>query len=274
MDEPRDRRAREFRALHQRGAPLLLANVWDAGSARLFEAAGARAIATTSAGLAWSRGYADGDRLPARVLAVAVGEIARVLSVPLTVDVEGGYSSDPRAVGETLSAVLDAGAIGINIEDGAGSPDLLCAKLAAAREAATRAGVDLFINARTDVYLRGLVPPERAMAEVVERGRRYRSAGADGLFVPELVDASAIRAIVDRVELPLNVMVRPTLPPVAELSALGVSRVSAGSAIAQAAYAVGRRAAHQLLTEGRYDAMFETTASYGELNALYSPAVA
>lgn len=104
-------RAREFRRLHQAGSPLLLPNAWDAGSARLIEACGAAAVATTSAGLAWSRGYPDGDRLPPRVLAAAVAEIARVLSVPLSVDVEGGYSEDPRGAAENVRALLDAGAV-------------------------------------------------------------------------------------------------------------------------------------------------------------------
>jgi 2-methylisocitrate lyase-like PEP mutase family enzyme len=191
-----------------------------------------------------------------------------VISVPLTVDIEGGYSNDPSKVGENVAAVIAAGAVGINIEDGAGTPDLLCAKIAAAKSAAARAGVDFFVNARTDVLLRGLVPPERAVGETLERARRYRDAGCDGLFVPYLSDAAAIRAIVGGTDLPLNVMVLPTLPTVAELGALGVRRVSAGSAIAQAAYGVAARAAKQLLDEGRYDAMFENSAAYGEMNEL------
>jgi 2-methylisocitrate lyase-like PEP mutase family enzyme len=263
--------ATAFRQLHQPGQPLLLPNAWDAGSARLIESCGAAAIATTSAGLAWSRGYPDGDVVPPRVLAAAVADIARVLAVPLTVDIEGGYSADPRAVGDTVAAVVDAGGVGINIEDGGGSPDLLCAKIAAAKTAAARAGIDLFVNARTDVYLRALVPAERALAETVERAGRYREAGCDGVFVPALVDPDTIRSLVAAIALPLNVMVRPNLPPVAELRKLGVARVSAGSAIAQAAYGIARRGATQFLGEGRYDAMFETTAAYADMNALFSP---
>jgi 2-methylisocitrate lyase-like PEP mutase family enzyme len=263
-------RAKEFHRLHHSDAPLRLANAWDAGSARLIESCGSAAIATTSAGLAWSKGYPDGDAIPPRHLAAAVEDIARVLSVPLTVDVEGGYANEPTKVGETVAAVVGAGAVGINIEDGQGSPDLLCAKIAAAKAAAARAGVDLFVNARTDVLLRGLVPPERAVAETLERARRYRDAGCDGLFVPYLSDAAAIRAIVGGTDLPLNVMVLPSLPPVAELGELGVRRVSAGSAIAQAAYGIAARAAKQFLGEGRYDSMFEKSATYGEMNALYA----
>src|SRR5262245_61879662 len=263
MSERAGNRASEFRRLHQQPRPLLLANAWDPGSARMIEACGAAAIATTSAGLAWSRGYPDGNVLPPRVLAAAVEEIARVLSVPLTVDSEGGYSTDPRAVGETVAAVVGAGAVGIHLGDGSGSAELLLAKITAARTAPLHAAVDLFVNARTVVFLRGLVPRVRAGKETIEPARRYRAAGCDGIFVPALSDPAAIRSIAAAIALPLNVMVVPRLPPVAELAALGVRRVSAGAAIAKAAYTVARRAATRFLADGVYDAMFEspTTAS-------------
>ena len=124
-----------FRRLHD-GELLILPNAWDAGSARLIESRGAKAIATTSAGLAWSRGYPDGDALPVEELLSAVRAIARVIGVPLTIDVEGGYSNDPAAVARLVAEILEAGAVGINIEDGSGSPALRCAKIAAARESA------------------------------------------------------------------------------------------------------------------------------------------
>jgi len=261
--------AQRFRELHAPGQLLRLPNAWDAGSARLVEASGATAIATTSAGLAWSRGYPDGDVLPARVLAAAVAEIARVISIPLSTDFEGGYSDDPRAVGEAIAALLDAGVVGINLEDGAASVDLTCAKIEAVKQAAARAGVDLFVNARTDVFLRRLVPPERAVAESIERGRRYQAAGCDGFFVPKVTDLAQMRVIADAVALPLNVLVMPGLAPVAELQSAGVRRVSAGSGIAAAAYGVAQRATKQFLEDGRYDAMFETRIDYGAMNALF-----
>ena len=176
--------ANTFRALHYGNELLLLANAWDPGSARLIESLGARAIATTSAGLAWSRGYPDGDALPIEQLLTTARDIARVIRVPLSIDIEGGYSDDPAVVARVVSGIIDAGAVGINIEDGAGSPDLLCAKIEAARHSATRAGVDLFINVRTDVYLRGMASGDAAVREVIRRAERYRSAGCDGIFVP------------------------------------------------------------------------------------------
>lgn len=271
MNPPAIDHAATLRRLHHADRPLLLANAWDAGSARLIESCGAAAIATTSAGLAWARGYPDGDVLPTRVHAAAIAEIVRVLSVPLTVDIEGGYSTDPDAVGTFVATVIDAGAVGINLEDGAASPDLLCAKIAAARRAAERANVSLFINARTDVYLRGLVPAEAALAEVVQRAARYAAAGCDGLFVPGLTDAASIGRIAAATPLPLNIMLAPTLPPVAALHELGVRRISAGAAIAQAAHGLTQRAASQFLHDGRYDAMFDApSVAYPQLNALFA----
>ena len=259
-------RADAFRALHVPGRPILIANAWDAGSARLIESCGAAAIATTSAGLAWARGYPDGNALPSAILAAAVAEIVRVVSVPVSVDAEGGYSEDPAAVAENVRAIIDAGGIGINIEDGNASPDLLVAKIEAIRAAV---GLRLFINARTDVYLRGLAPADGAVAESLARGARYAAAGADGLFVPGVADPEAIRAIAAGSSLPVNVLVVPGLPPVAELAALGVARISAGSGIAQTAAGIARRAAREFLDKGRYETMLERDADYGTLNALF-----
>jgi 2-methylisocitrate lyase-like PEP mutase family enzyme len=267
MTDPAPHRAQAFRRLHAPGQLLLLPNAWDAASARLTEAAGALAVATTSAGVAWAHGYRDGHAaVPPASLAAAVAEIVRVLSVPLTVDVEGGYSALPHAVGETVAAVARAGAVGINIEDGADPPELLCEKIAAVREAADDA---LFVNVRTDVYLKRLAAPENAVHETLRRAERYQAAGADGLFVPGLRDAAAIRAIASGTPLPLNLMVVPELPPPDALRELGVRRVSAGSSIAQAAYGLARRAAEQML-EGRYDLLLEPSMGYGEVNGLFA----
>ncbi len=261
--------AAAFRRLHQGPDILLLANAWDAGSARLIESLGAKAIATTSAGVAWALGYPDGDALPQAALRGAVAAIARVIAVPLTVDIEGGYAAEPAAVGESVAAVVEAGAVGINIEDGAGSPDLLCAKIAVARQAAARLGVDLFVNARIDVYLRQLAPEAARVAESLARARRYRDAGADGIFVPGVTAPDEIRALA-AIDRPLNVMARPTLAPAAELAKLGVRRLSAGSAIAQSAMARTAALAEGFLRDGRSDAVSEGAMPYPALNALFA----
>jgi len=261
------RAARTFRRLHDHGV-LLLPNAWDAGSARLIESLGAKAVATTSAGVAWSHGYPDGDLLPVPLLMMTVAEIARVVRVPLTVDVEGGYSNDRAAVFDLVAQVIEAGAVGINIEDGTGAPDVLCAKIEQARRAATRLGVELFVNARTDVYLRSLVPPEGRVDETIRRAALYRGAGADGIFAPGVTDPAEIRGIAAAAGLPLNILARPGLPPAAQLAELGVRRLSAGSWVASAALGRVRSAVTGFLDEGTCGPLFENAFPYAEFNAL------
>ncbi|PZE27415.1 isocitrate lyase/phosphoenolpyruvate mutase family protein [Curtobacterium sp. MCLR17_042] len=262
-------RAATFHGLHDhRSRPLVLVNVWDAASARLVEDAGATAIATTSAGVAWSLGRPDGNTLTRAEAMDAVARIAASVSVPVTVDIESGYADDADGVARTVDAVLEAGAAGINIEDGRLHPDALADRIGAARRAAERAGVPLFVNARTDVHLAGLVDPERLLAETLERARRYRGAGADGVFVPGVRDVETIRALVESIDGPVNVMAGPGSPTVAELARLGVARISLGSAVAQAAYAVVRQATAELRTTGTYDSL-AGGVDYADLNALF-----
>jgi len=259
--------AHVFRGLHDRGL-LILPNAWDAGSARLIASLGAKAIATTSAAVAWSHGYPDGDLLPMPLLLATVADIARAVTIPLSVDMEGGYSNDPAAVGEAVAAVIEAGAVGINIEDGAGDPDLLCAKIERARRAGVRLGVDLFVNARTDVYLRDLAPKDRRVALTLARAERYRACGADGIFVPGLTDATEIRTVRAAVPLPLNLLAQPGLPPASELDALGVRRLSAGSGIAQAVFGKIAALTEAFLRTGASDPLTEGAMPYATINAL------
>src|SRR5690349_1124732 len=150
---------------------------------------GAAAIATTSAGFAWANGYPDGDRVPIEVLVAGVRAMTRVVRVPVSVDIEDGYADDPQAVAETVRALVDEGAVGINLEDGAGPPERLAAKIERIRAVAG----EVFVNARTDVILRGL-PAADPVAEVIRRGRLYAEAGASGLFAPKVVEVDAITA--------------------------------------------------------------------------------
>lgn len=258
-----------FRALHCDDVPLILPNAWDAGSARLMEYVGCKAVATTSAGVAWSHGYQDGRRLPVELLMRTVESIRRVVSVPLSVDIEDGYSSDPRMVQQTVAAVIGAGAVGINIEDGMDSPDALCQKIEAGRRAGEQSGIQLFINARTDVYLRGLVAPHQMVAEVTHRSRLYRAAGADGIFVPLLSDAGAIQAVVEAVGLPVNVMACPGLPEASELGRLGVRRLSAGTGISQAVYDRAKSLAEAFLRRGESDSLVVDSMSFSDINGLF-----
>ncbi|AYN34261.1 isocitrate lyase/phosphoenolpyruvate mutase family protein [Streptomyces albus] len=274
-DALRDR-AQAFHSLHVRqgGAPLALANAWDAASARLTEEAGAPAIATSSAGAAWALGFGDGDRLTPEEALALVARVVRAVRVPVTADIEGGYAEDPAGVARTVEGVLAAGAVGVNLEDARYEGAALlpvaeqAARIAAARAAADTAGVPLFLNARTDTYLRGIGAPEGRLAETLERAAAYVAAGADGIFVPGVTDLDTVARLAEGIPVPLNILVGPGAPSVAELGKAGAARVSLGSSVASAAYAVARRAAAELHAEGTYATLSEPV-TYGEFNALF-----
>lgn len=256
-----------FVALHRQSRPLLLANAWDAASARLWQEAGAPAIATASAAVSWARGYPDGGALPRHALLDSLRDIVRVTSVPVTVDLEDGYSDDPDAVAELVAEVVALGAVGINLEDGEADPARLEAKIDAVRR---RLGpTPVFINARTDVYLRGLATGEAAVREAVSRLARYGAAGADGGFVPGLTAQADMVGISAAVPVALNVMALPGLPQPAMLAEAGVRRISTGPGLFKAAYAAGRDSAAGFL-QGDIAPMYERTLDYSEMNRLLS----
>jgi 2-methylisocitrate lyase-like PEP mutase family enzyme len=246
-------------SLHRSGAPLLLANAWDVASAVTIVNAGAKAIATTSAGVAWSLGVPDAADLGADRAAAVIERIAAAVDVPVSADIEAGYGPAPDAVVATMTAVIQAGAVGVNLEDRSnrdGAPLLEPAeqaeRLAAARAAADRLAVPVWINARTDVFLAGVGPAEERLQVTLERAAAYAAAGADSLFVPGLLDLDAIAELAGG-PLPVAVMVWAGAPTVSELASAGAVRISLGSAIAQAAYAVAARATTELLANGTYD---------------------
>lgn len=257
-----------FRQLHQGPALLKIANVWDAGSAVLVQSLGAPALATTSAGVAWALGYADGNHVPIEEHAAAVRRIVRVARVPVSVDSEAGYSDDPAVVADNILRLTEAGAVGINLEDGAGSTALLARKIEAIKGASARSGVDIFINARCDVWLKRLAPG-REVDEVLLRARDYAAAGADGLFAAGATAPSDIEALVNGQPLPLNVMARPALPGPDELQRLGVRRLSAGSAISEAAWGRAKRAAAGFLSQGGGADLYDGATPYPEVNGLF-----
>jgi len=267
-----DTNAAAFRRLHQNATPLRLPNAWDAASAGLFQHIGAPAIATTSAGVAWSLGYRDGRSLPVAEAVAAAARIVRVLKVPLTVDVENGYSDDPGVVAEIVQRLADIGVAGINIEDGADEPQRLAAKIEAIRSSLARARADLFVNARTDVFLAGLAEPAQRVGETIKRARLYAEAGADGLFVPALHEPPAITALVAGTALPLNVMAWPGLAGAEELGRLGVRRLSAGSAISQLAWGAAERAAAAFLETGESNPLFGGSKGFADLQRLFPDA--
>jgi 2-methylisocitrate lyase-like PEP mutase family enzyme len=238
--------AQRLRDLHRGSGLLVLPNAWDPASAVVIQHAGSPAIATTSAGVAWSCGWPDGDQLPAAEMVGAVRRILRVVDLPLTVDIEEGCSDDPADVARLVATLVDAGVAGINIEDGTKPPDLLAAKLKAIR--GTLGGRDLFINARTDVYLRGMASGDAAVTEVLTRAKRYVEAGADGMFVPGIAVTDEIRRVAEGIApVPLNVMLVPGLPSREELFAAGARRLSAGIALSLEAYANTARMAAEFM---------------------------
>jgi 2-methylisocitrate lyase-like PEP mutase family enzyme len=262
-------RLSQFRSLHAPGRLLVLPNAWDAASARMAQEAGAAAIATSSAAVAWCHGYADREQTPIETELAAVREILRVVSVPVTVDSEAGYSEDPDEVARHVLALVEAGAAGINLEDGTAPPERLAAKIGAIKRAAKAKDADIFINARCDVYLQNLVPDDRKLEESIRRGKLYADAGADGLFMPGMSDVAQIRDVVNAIDLPLNILIMKNVPPIAELKTAGVRRVSAGALIGRAAYGQAQCATKMLLDEGRTDAIFATSADCPNFNDLF-----
>lgn len=214
-----------FNALHQSALPVRLNNIWDAASAALEQARGARALATSSAAMAWSLGYGDGGKLPVTALVGAVKRILRVAVLPLSVDIEWGYSDSPETVAGLVSELAELGIAGINIEDGVASPDLLAEKITAIRR---HVGSELFINARTDVSLRALYTGGMASREALRRAVIYQDAGADGIFIPGTEDSELFAHVCGGVSLPVNAMVADPASEHTELVRAGVKRFSSG----------------------------------------------
>ncbi|KRA65601.1 PEP phosphonomutase [Caulobacter sp. Root656] len=252
--------ADRFHALHAGPDVLLLPNAWDAASAALMADAGAKAVATSSAAVAWARGYADGDAVPVAAVVDTVASIARVVSVPVTADIEGGYTDDLPTLAETVKAVIGAGAVGVNFEDGRRDPDLHARKIQTVRATADKAGVDLFINARTDVYLAKLAEGEAALAETLRRAALYADAGANGIFVPLPIEEDVLSRLAAGVALPLNVMGRPGMPSAQRLAELGVRRLSSATGPFTAAYGAMLTGTRAFLADGGAT----TYASFGK----------
>src|SRR5580704_13524617 len=266
-----------FRQLHAK-KPLILPNAWDAASARVIEAAGALAIATTSAGISWSFGRADGQKLRREEMLQVIGNIVQSVKVPVSADVESGYGNGSgKDVADTVQAMISLGIAGINLEDSPGhdgqmllAPDEHAERIRIARQTATSMGGDLLINARTDVYLFQVGEVKTRLSAAVERARLYRRAGADCVFVPGVVDISTIAELVKAIEGPLNIMAMPGAPSAKQLGEIGVARVSVGPWIAQAALTVAQRAARELVEEGTYKSL-EASLPFAELNAMFAP---
>ena len=270
-------KARDFRELHHGKRILILPNAWDVPSARVFENEGFPAVATSSAGLMVSLGYPDGEVMGRNEFVSAVERIARILAVPLSVDIVAGFGKTTKEVVATVRAILKAGGIGINIEDFAHATKTLfpverqIENVKAIRRLGVTVGVPLVINARTDALRFGIGDEEAKFEEAVRRAIAYRDAGADCVYPMGLTEAASIRRFVKELEFPINVMVRKDLPPVGELERLGVARVSFGPSASYAAMGLLKRAAHEVLERGTYQNLVDGAISFDDLNSLALP---
>lgn len=269
-------KAELFRAMHHGPGLLLLPNAWDAISARIVVEAGFRAIATTSGGVAWALGYADGEATPWAEVVAATARIARSVATPVTADIESGYGDTPAAVGRSIGDIIGAGVVGVNLEDGLrnATPPIrsvadATARIRAAREAATAAGVPIVINARTDLYIKNIGSEESRFDEAVARGRAYLAAGADCFYPIALRDPETMGRLVRALNCPININVRAGSPNVAELEALGVARASTATALPLLAMGLLRHAAEQLHATRRFDAI-NPAMTHGEAQLLFA----
>ena len=270
--------ARQFLQLHNGPKILVLPNAWDVASARIFEDAGFPAIATSSAGVAFSLGYPDGQKIPREEMLAAVRRIAEAVEVPVTADVEAGFGSTPEEVADTAREVIAAGAVGMNLEDGAEEkPDFLVDVsrqneiIRAVLEAAATTGVPFVLNARTDILLYGIGPAETRLERAIDRLNSYHAAGAQSLFAPGVKDEETIAQLALGVAGPLNILATVGTPPVETLQRLGVARVSVGSGPMRATLGFLGRMARQLREEGLFTLMIEGTLPYADANRLVQP---
>jgi 2-methylisocitrate lyase-like PEP mutase family enzyme len=268
-------KAERFRKLHHGPHLLVLPNAWDVASARILEECGHAAIATSSAAVAYTLGYPDGQRISRGEMLEVVGRVARAVRIPVTADLEAGYGTTPKEMAETLKAAIEAGAIGMNLEDVTGDDEssqvaipLQVEKIRAIRETAKSLGVPFVLNARTDGYLMLIGPAPTRFERTVERLRAYRDAGADCLFAPGVYDRDTIAKLVKSVEAPLNILANPACPPLAELEKIGVARVSAGSGIMRAAMGAVQRIGKEMLEARSCETMFAGAMSYIELQRM------
>jgi 2-methylisocitrate lyase-like PEP mutase family enzyme len=263
-----------FRAMHRGQRILLLPNAWDVASARIFEEAGFGAIATTSAGIAFTLGYPDGQRISRNEMLQAVSRIAAAMRVPVTADVEAGYGDRTEDAAQTALAVIESGAVGMNLEDASGHANhslvdlqLQLEKIAAINESKRKTGVPIVLNARTDVYLLQVGPAEKRYDRALRRLAAFRDAGADCLFLPGLRDAATIGRMVKDLNSPLNILAGPGSPSVPELQQLGVARVSLGSSAMRATLGLLGRIAEELKTTGTYRSL-ENAPSHDDVNRM------
>ncbi len=268
-------KAERFRSLHHDPHILILPNAWDAASAKMFERAGFGAIATTSAGIASSYGYPDGERMSRADMVEAVRRIARAVALPVTADMEAGFGSTLEDLADTTRLVLETGCIGMNLEDGTQDDAhpladlaLQVEKIKAVRRAAQAFGVPLVINARTDVYERLDKNDNTRLAQAIQRGNAYRQAGADCIFVIALDDKESIAQLVREIDAPVNILARYGSPTIPEMEKMGVARLTFGSIPMRATMTLVGRISDELQQHGTYN-FARDILTYPEVNGYF-----
>ena len=267
-------KAEQFRKMHHGPRMLVLSNAWDVVSARILEECGHPAIATSSAAVAFSRGYPDGQRISRDEMLDVVGRIVRAVRVPVTADLEAGYGTTPKDMADTTKAAIEAGAIGMNLEDSGDDESSLVdlsrqvEKVRAIHETAKSLGVPFVLNARTDVHLSSIGPEATRFERTVERLLAYRDAGADCLFAPGVHDKETISKLVKAVAAPLNILITPQCPSLTELERIGVARVSAGSSVMRAALRVVERIGKEMLESRSTETLFDRAIPWADLSGM------
>lgn len=263
-------KAELFLKLHQDREILVILNSWDPGSSRLIQASGFKAIGTTSMGVSASLGYPDCEQIQFSEMLQAIKRIADKITLPLTVDIEGGFGNTTKDIVNNISQVIETGVVGINLEDSVKlSPDLLdpaefSERISAIRELSDSMGIHLVINARTDSFLTSAGTVENRLRESIKRGNVYKAAGADCIFVPNVTDKNSISTLVKEIEAPVNILANPTngtaLPPaIKELEELGVARLSVGSSLMKSTLALIKRVADETIHTGTYNNLFQAS---------------
>ncbi len=270
-------KAEKFQSLHQMQDLFILPNAWDAASARVFEKAGFSAIGTTSAGIAASLGYHDGQQIPVQEMMSAIKRIVSAVNLPVTADIEAGYSQEAEKVLEVIKEVMAMGVVGINIEDSTGIKERpildipsQVAKIRAIRNMVSAAKKTLLINARIDLFYLGLYDTQRATQETIERARAYLEAGADCIFIFGMADKEVLSQLVKDIPGPVNLLAGPGMPSVAELKLMGVRRLSLGSGAMRATLGTLEQISMELQQKGTYNKLTEKAVPYGELQKFFT----
>lgn len=272
--------AARFQELHTRNALFILPNAWDAGSAKIFEEAGYEAIATTSAGIAYSLGYADGEIITMEELLSVVRQIAKRTTVPLSVDIERGYGTTPEEVTENVRAIIAAGAVGVNIEDGYPAAathaesyleetNTQVAKIEQLAALKDELDIPFVINARTCAYLLSIGDNDTRLDATIERCNAYVAAGADCIFIPGKLDKATVTALTKAIAAPLNILASPAFNDIQELQNIGVRRISLGSGPVRATYAALMDIASAVQNKHDLSALFSHPFSYQKANEFF-----